>query len=236
MPVTLPAKDLGRRMLHDFANARYKWLTVALISSMLLAPITKEFAYGVRVIDGLLLFVIVATLRASYRSRARFLVMIVAAALTGALLVVHALVPRLWLAVAFHLPLLYLLATVTALILLDILSTTRVTVDTIAGAICVYMLIGFVFAIVFSLCATLVPDAFLHVSGSKVLMHFHSGGFGNSVYFSFATLTTVGYGDVAPRAEIVRSLAVLEAMAGQLYLTILVARLVGMHISVLAKD
>src|SRR5437588_9915460 len=49
-------------------------------------------------------------------------------------------------------------------------------------------------------------------------------------YFSFMTLTTVGYGDVVPRSSAARTMAALKAVMGQLYLTVLVARLVGLHI------
>ncbi len=49
-------------------------------------------------------------------------------------------------------------------------------------------------------------------------------------YFSFMTLTTVGYGDIVPRGATARTLASLEAVTGQIYLMVLVARLVGLHI------
>jgi voltage-gated potassium channel Kch len=49
-------------------------------------------------------------------------------------------------------------------------------------------------------------------------------------YFSFMTLTTVGYGDIVPHSAAARTLAALEAITGQIYLTVLVARLVGLHI------
>jgi voltage-gated potassium channel Kch len=49
-------------------------------------------------------------------------------------------------------------------------------------------------------------------------------------YFSFMTLTTVGYGDIVPHSTAARTLAGLEAVTGQIYLTVLVARLVGLHI------
>lgn len=51
------------------------------------------------------------------------------------------------------------------------------------------------------------------------------------VYFSFATLTTCGYGDIVPRTELARGFATLEAVAGQLYLAVLVARLIGLYVS-----
>ena len=50
------------------------------------------------------------------------------------------------------------------------------------------------------------------------------------VYFSFVTLTTLGYGDITPLTPVAQTLAWLEAVVGQLYLAILVARLVGLHI------
>ena len=51
------------------------------------------------------------------------------------------------------------------------------------------------------------------------------------IYFSFVTLTTLGYGDIVPLSPAARALAMVEALLGQLYLTVLVARLVGLHIT-----
>ena len=51
------------------------------------------------------------------------------------------------------------------------------------------------------------------------------------IYFSFSTMSTLGYGDIVPVSRLARSLSWLEALTGQLYLTILVARLVGLHIA-----
>ena len=53
----------------------------------------------------------------------------------------------------------------------------------------------------------------------------------SAMYFSFVTLTTLGYGDITPVNSFARSLAYLEAAAGQIYLTVLIASLVGMHIA-----
>ncbi len=51
------------------------------------------------------------------------------------------------------------------------------------------------------------------------------------LYFSFSTLTTLGYGDIVPVSPLARMLTSVEAITGQLYLTVLVARLVGLHIT-----
>lgn len=233
-PMHVPplAKSVGPRLRGEIAKSRYKWLTLALASTVVLAPLAKDFTLGMRVIDAFVLVAILVTLPVTVRTKRKFLVLLAAAITTGVLLLIHRFEPQKWIAVTFHLPLLYLLAAVAGLILVDILSTSKVTVDTIAGAICVYMLIGFVFAVMYSLCATVIPDAFVRVGFDAVAMEFHGSGFGNTIYFSFVTLTTVGYGDITPRAEVVRSLAIVEAMVGQVYLTVLVARLVGMHLSI----
>src|SRR5262249_56877801 len=51
-----------------------------------------------------------------------------------------------------------------------------------------------------------------------------------AIYYSFVTLATLGYGDVVPRTQVARGLAVLEAVGGQLYIAVMIARLVGAHI------
>jgi hypothetical protein len=50
-----------------------------------------------------------------------------------------------------------------------------------------------------------------------------------TIYYSFVTLTTLGYGDIAPRSEVMRGLAIMEAVAGQLYLAVMIARLVSLY-------
>ena len=56
------------------------------------------------------------------------------------------------------------------------------------------------------------------------------------IYFSFVTLSTLGYGDISPASEIARSLVYLEAICGQFYIAILVASLVGAHMSEQAEN
>ena len=56
-----------------------------------------------------------------------------------------------------------------------------------------------------------------------------------AIYYSFVTLTTLGYGDVVPRSEMARGLATIEAVAGQLYLAVMIARLVSLYVSGVGK-
>lgn len=100
-----------------------------------------------------------------------------------------------------------------------------VTLDKIYGAAGVYLLMGFMWASCFDLVATLQPDAFaLQGAVPGVPLAFR-----DLVHFSFVTLTSLGYGDITPVSDHARSLAFLEVIAGNLYMALLVARLVGAY-------
>lgn len=88
-----------------------------------------------------------------------------------------------------------------------------------------YLTMGFVWGFAYALVAKLDPHAFAFATGDsqRTLQRFEA------VYFSFITLTTVGYGDVLPVSNAARMLAILEAIAGVFYLAILVSRLVSLY-------
>lgn len=93
--------------------------------------------------------------------------------------------------------------------------------DRIFGAIVLYLLIGLMWTLAYSAVEASTPGAF---HGSKIT----DPSFFEWGYFSFVTLTTVGYGDITPVARVARSLANLEALIGQLYPAIIIARLVSL--------
>jgi hypothetical protein len=99
-----------------------------------------------------------------------------------------------------------------------------ITFHRIQGAVAAYLLLGVIWAEAYALVALLHPGAF---SGPLNLADGPRGWF----YFSFVTLTTVGYGDVLPVHPVARSLAILEAATGPLYLAILIARLVSLTVA-----
>jgi hypothetical protein len=113
-----------------------------------------------------------------------------------------------------------------------VLRTRNVGANTIWAALCVYMFIGvlwsFMYAIIIhaNIGAFSFPSSFLSGDSGDVGVP----GFSVCVYYSFVTLTTLGYGDMTPISVTARSLSSLEAITGQIYLTVLVARLVGIHI------
>jgi hypothetical protein len=131
-----------------------------------------------------------------------------------------------------HLASVVFLSFVIAVLLARILRQQNVTTDTIYGGICVYLLAGVAWSYAYDLIETVapgsfelargaLPDDFSAASQVERSRHFF--------FFSFVTLTTLGYGDITPITQQARAIAILEAVAGPLFLAIFIARLVGLH-------
>ncbi|HXZ07632.1 MAG TPA: potassium channel family protein [Paraburkholderia sp.] len=101
-----------------------------------------------------------------------------------------------------------------------------VTRDRMMGAVALYMLVGLIWADAYQLIYSTIPGAFVGTPAQD-----GSADRSTWVYFSFVTLTTVGYGDITPAARAARSLANLEGLIGQLYPAIVLARLVSLQVS-----
>jgi len=95
-----------------------------------------------------------------------------------------------------------------------------ISTETVLGAICVYLLIGFSFSFIYS--------AVAYVSGTPFFAAQAQATSSNYLFFSYTTLTTVGYGDLVPAGSVGQTFAMLEALFGQIYLVIVVARLVSL--------
>jgi voltage-gated potassium channel len=109
-----------------------------------------------------------------------------------------------------------------------------VTLNMIYASLCVYLLLGVLWANVYSLMGVIEPNSFafaLDVGRGAERMRFGAGYSVYPIYYSFVTLSTLGYGDIVPASSAARMFAATEAITGQLYLAVLVARLVGLHIS-----
>ena len=120
-------------------------------------------------------------------------------------------------------------AYVSGNILAFIFKERDITPDLIIGAVCTYFLLGLFWASIYTIMEMAQPGSFSIPAGMS-----DQGSLFN--YYSFVTLTTLGYGDITPLSEAARSLSVLEAAMGQLYIAVLVARLVGLHIAQTSND
>ncbi len=112
------------------------------------------------------------------------------------------------------------------LMLIKIFRAQVVTLETIGYALCTYILLGTVWTFFYLPVAELDPHAF-----SQPIDQQGSSPGAVLVYFSFVTLTTLGYGDISPVSNLARSLTILEALTGTLFLAVLISRLVGSYSS-----
>jgi hypothetical protein len=106
-----------------------------------------------------------------------------------------------------------------------VLSEGRITLHRLQGAIAIYLNIALAFGFLDNLILLHWPDAFSNVNhGSREHL-------GEMIYFSLSTITTTGYGDLAPVRPVARGMANLEAVTGQLYVATMISILVGRHVS-----
>jgi voltage-gated potassium channel len=121
---------------------------------------------------------------------------------------------------------------ITVMILNQVLSARRVTLDTIAGAVCAYLLIGLGWAFVYRVMFVINPHSFLFGSGSfaHIFEENKRPQLMNFAYYSYTTLSTTGFGDITPASGASRAISVLEAIAGQFFIAILIARLVSLEL------
>jgi hypothetical protein len=127
-----------------------------------------------------------------------------------------------------------LIAVVTGWLSIEVLRERNVSLDTILGGICDYLLLGYFYAHVYLLLEVLDPGAL--VSSAHALVGTGEGQhpfheIPDLVYFSSSTLTTVAYGDIMPASAVARFVSMTEAMIGQLYPTIFIARLVSLNVA-----
>ena len=118
----------------------------------------------------------------------------------------------------------YSLFVLAALVTINrtIFSVKKVNGDTIKGGISVFFLIGIVWALVYKIVYLLDANAFSPSIEATNLLD-------SMFYFSFTTLTTLGYGDITPVSDLARTLANLEAITGMMYPSIFIARLVALY-------
>jgi hypothetical protein len=105
-----------------------------------------------------------------------------------------------------------------------------VNIEVLCASISAYLMLGLMWTMAYWLVDQLTPGAFAFNAGPRSMNGF------NGFYFSFITLSTVGYGDITPVSRIARWLAAMEAMTGLLYVAILISRLVGLYSSPKSND
>ena len=118
---------------------------------------------------------------------------------------------------------------ITALIFRHLTRAKEVTADLLFGASAAYLMIGILFALFYYIVIDYNPEAVAIPSGNTPKMN-------NLVYFSFTTITTLGYGDVLSVSPIAKAISIIEAITGVLYTAIIISRLMGLYIATALQD
>ena len=223
----------------DAVRGRFPLLLASLVALILVSPFLGEpdvrAHAGVRELALGLLFMTMLMTAAYAASRSRVTVIAAWCLVAPVLLLwlVDLATGPDWVAIPRNAMGIVFVGFVVILIFRFLFSTVRVTTDTIAASLCIYFLLAVLWAEVYSIMEILEPGSF-HVVGSEAQdapLGLGAGGTAMALYYSLVTMTTLGYGDVVPRSAPARSFAAMEAVTGQMYLAVLVARLVGMHIA-----
>ena len=232
---------------------RFNYLLVMLILLLLSAPLMRHLGEAARIVfSSLVLGILVSAVLAVSERRKQLVTavtLLVAAILPRAISLLMSDQDESWFMVkTIGLVIEMMLYGYTiGLIVRYVLAAPRVSFDMICAALCAYLLIGVLWSHLYILLTALE----LFEVGVLESVVFSPGLLGeethsaldridkmfiNALYVSFVTLSTLGYGDVTPVADLARMSAVVEAIIGQFYLAVLVARLVGLHIAGAAAD
>jgi hypothetical protein len=233
-PASPPAKGRLSR-LGNFRSSAAQFLG-ALVLMLVAAPFLDELKYGEAIDAGLMTLVLIAGVLAVGRTH-RTLVLAVVLALPA--------VATRWIG---HLqPHLLPLASIASLIFIGfvefqllhfIFRARRVNSDVLCAGISGYLLLGILFMLAFRFVSLLNPVDPAHPAIQPGAFSFNLAGATahdlsrfEAYYFSFITLSTVGYGDISPLSNAARTLAMTEAMTGTLYMAVLISRLVALYSS-----
>jgi voltage-gated potassium channel Kch len=206
--------------LDSYRRNRFAWLFFSLLVTLGLGPLFDTLVLGFDLLELLLAVNLLAAIGSALHERwFRLLVLLgaafVAARSTQSLLGINLLIPAshlLWVSAG-------LLAMVTTV--RHALRAGTVDSERIFAALDAYLLAGLMFGVCYWLIDQSWPESFGPDADSSLPL-------ARANYFSFVTIATLGYGDIVPISNLAQGLSVLEAVSGQLYVAVLVARLVSL--------
>lgn len=199
-------------------------LLVLLVGNIFSAPLTEFATWGRFVARSIFSLIIISGVIATIRDR-RIVALAIALALGSLLLGWEGLEQsNLSLHLFNDLYSLLFIAFLVVVILRQVLRAGPITSHRVQGSVAVYLLLGILWAVCYEIVEFLQPGSF-GVFGRK-----GSAALPQLAYFSFTTLTTLGLGEIVPLRPLARSFVVLEALVGQLFPVVLIARLVAMQI------
>lgn len=223
---TPPLKPVVRR--HRFGRFSAVHLLIALALLFTFAPFIEEIKGGDLIASFLLSLVLLSAVVAVADSKYVLIVaLVLAIPAVGGRWINH-FRPDLVHPAVFLVCALVLMTFLVARLLRFILRAPSVNTEVLCASICAYLMLGLIWTVAYWLVDQLTPGGAFSFSTTVGLRSMN--GF-NGFYFSFITLSTVGYGDITPVSRFARWLAAMEVMTGMLYVAVLIARLVSLYSS-----
>jgi hypothetical protein len=219
--------------MNRYYHRKFLILLVALLLLLIAQPLIARWEYGRIVISILGSAMQVATILALFQDRKeRVFALVFGLPTIAAIWSQHCYSgPALEVALIAGHAFVGTFLALTAVLVLHYVLTHQVNADTVFGALCAYLLIGVATAQAYFIMETLQPRSFKASADVTAEFVDPDTRAASLMYYSFTTLTTSGFGDIVPDTPLTRTLSWMEAVAGQFYLAVLVAGLVGMRVS-----
>jgi len=222
----------------SFYHHRFTWLLLSLVVYILCTPliidlVSEEFAMPAKITVMAISIVWVGAATFAVSTQKSTMIIAMTLMFTSLLLEFFTtLLPTTISIILFHLLRIAFIGFIISHVLRQLFKPRIVTFDTISASLCVYLMLGALWANLYSIAEVITPGSIAIVlpeahrpKNDEIARSFHM------LYFSFVTLSTVGYGDLVPTTAVARMFAVTEAISGQIYLLVMVSRLVGLQVS-----
>ena len=209
-------------------EANFSYLLVGLLLILIGWPAAQEIFGEVEGLYVQIAFtgLLIVGLWSLHKSRRWFITGIVLATASAITAIVNAFIPFDLLVLATIAILIAFCAVSLWIALRQVLLTYEIDWNRLVGAVCAYLLLGFMFGLIHILIAWLLPGSYKGIGSPEA----SSQGV-QYIYYSFVTLTTLGYGDITPVRPLASAVAYIEAVFGVFYIAILVGTLIGLMLS-----
>jgi hypothetical protein len=234
MAIVAPPSSQGRSWLEVYSQRRFSILLVILVGLLAGPPVLVGFGLSAAWFDGVMsLLMVAAIVSLCFERRQRLFALVLGIPTIVFSLGGHALSGEIGGGVLFlgHLCEVLFFFGAAGVIVKSLFSSRLLSFDSILGAVCGYLYLGLGWAVLNSMMESFQPGSF-EVNRS-LMASGEPGRLSPQVltYYSFVTLTTVGYGDITPISPATRTFAWMEAVTGQFYLAVIVAALVSMFVA-----